>query len=225
MRHYQKGNTIGGMKKDIELINHINSEHNPSERSVCTTREAARMLGVSLRTVQLWVENGSLLAWKTDGGHRRISLASITKKLDLRALKIKENVRSATLSVLVVEDDSMLTKLYQATISKWGIPVSMRCSKDGFDALMMIGSEKPDIIITDISMPGMDGIAMLRKLRQNPANNDIEIVVVTGLDTRRIEEMGGVPDNCTVFIKPVPFALLQAKFQALANLKSSTTKQ
>ncbi|HOI51048.1 MAG TPA: helix-turn-helix domain-containing protein, partial [Azonexus sp.] len=43
----------------------------------CTTREAAEMLHVSLRTVQLWVEAGVLKAWKTDGGHRRLPLSSV----------------------------------------------------------------------------------------------------------------------------------------------------
>mgnify|MGYP000630290012 CR=1 FL=1 len=48
--------------------------------SFLTTREAAQVLGVSLRTTQLWVENGQLDAWKTEGGHRRISRASVYSK-------------------------------------------------------------------------------------------------------------------------------------------------
>lgn len=45
--------------------------------SVYSTREASEILGVSLRTVQLWVDSGVLEAWKTVGGHRRISRASV----------------------------------------------------------------------------------------------------------------------------------------------------
>ena len=44
-----------------------------------TTREAARRLGVSLRTAQLWTENGLLDAWKTEGGHRRIRAESVDR--------------------------------------------------------------------------------------------------------------------------------------------------
>jgi excisionase family DNA binding protein len=46
-----------------------------------TTREAAQALGVSLRTAQLWVENGQLEAWKTEGGHRRITPDSVQRLL------------------------------------------------------------------------------------------------------------------------------------------------
>ena len=45
----------------------------------CTTAEAARSLGVSIRTIQLWVDGGALAAWKTVGGHRRITLDSLNK--------------------------------------------------------------------------------------------------------------------------------------------------
>jgi len=45
----------------------------------CTTAEAARSLGVSIRTIQLWVDGGVLAAWKTVGGHRRITLDSLVR--------------------------------------------------------------------------------------------------------------------------------------------------
>lgn len=49
----------------------------PNPLAVCTTSEAARRLGVSSTTVQVMVERGELKAWRTRGGHRRISLDSV----------------------------------------------------------------------------------------------------------------------------------------------------
>lgn len=191
---------------------------NLTESDVCTTRSAAEMLGVSLRTVQLWVEGGSLLAWKTPGGHRRVSLASVNALLNGRKLKrgvVKPEVQA--IKVLVVEDNYALCKLYEATIRNWGIPTSVTVVNDGFAALVAIGANKPDIVITDIDMPGMDGIVMLRKLRENRECDDIEIIVVTGLDASRIADMGGVPAGISVFLKPAPFALIQARIQEIAD--------
>lgn len=51
------------------------------EKSFCTTREAAELLGVSVGTIQLWVEKGLLEAWKTGGGHRRVVRDSIERLL------------------------------------------------------------------------------------------------------------------------------------------------
>jgi excisionase family DNA binding protein len=53
------------------------------QKTFCTTREAAKLLGVSLRTAQLWSESGLLEAWKTAGGHRRITRDSIECLLSL----------------------------------------------------------------------------------------------------------------------------------------------
>lgn len=46
---------------------------------ILTTREAARMLGVAVSTAQLWMESGSLPAWKTPGGHRRVRLSAVRR--------------------------------------------------------------------------------------------------------------------------------------------------
>lgn len=54
------------------------------ERFFCSTAEAARILGVSTRTVQMWVDKGALTAWKTVGGHRRVLLESVTRLKAMR---------------------------------------------------------------------------------------------------------------------------------------------
>lgn len=57
--------------------------------NICSTREASEMLGVSQRTVQLWVESGVLKAWKTPGGHRKISLSSVNQIIEKRHISIE----------------------------------------------------------------------------------------------------------------------------------------
>ena len=66
------------------------------QKTFCTTREAAQMLGVSLRTAQLWAESGLLEAWKTDGGHRRISRHSVERLLASPAANSPSNNSAQT---------------------------------------------------------------------------------------------------------------------------------
>lgn len=191
------------------------------QQNVCTTQDAAKLLGVSLRTVQLWVENGSLRAWKTPGGHRRVLKESVDEVLKKRHLQSTPGEIRATpaVSILIAEDNRPLCKLYEATIRSWKLPVELKVVHDGFAALVAIGAGQPNIIITDIAMPGMDGIMMLHKLREDHICDGSEIIVVTGLDTVRLNEMGGIPEGITVLFKPVPFALLQARIREIANLR------
>ena len=73
-----------------------------------TTRQAAILLNVSVRSVQLWVERGALQAWKTAGGHRRISVESVQQLLDEKREKqtpLHNTQRKNSKVVLIVDED------------------------------------------------------------------------------------------------------------------------
>jgi len=79
-----------------------------------TSSEAASLLGVALSTIQLWTESGLLRAWKTGGGHRRITRQSVEHMLDQQRAAVEALPASDQFTVVVVEDDRALLKLYQA---------------------------------------------------------------------------------------------------------------
>ena len=180
----------------------------------CSTKEAARLLGVSHRTVQLWVENGSLQAWKTAGGHRRITMESINKRVGARqdAISLPQAAAPAApqlKKVLMVDDDRTLLRLYELEMGGWELPLTVMKAYDGFEALIQIGAQRPDLLISDLSMPGMDGFRMIRTLRENPSYAGMAIIVISGLEKATMQAMG-LPGDIPVFPKPVPFAQLRA---------------
>lgn len=180
----------------------------------CTTREAAETLGVSLRTAQLWVESGLLDAWKTDGGHRRINRASVQRLLDgevkLRQRDAAPAPQDERIKVLVVEDDSILLKLYKTVIGNWNLPIDIITAGNCVDGLIRVGRDAPDLMITDLAMPGFDGFQMVHSLTATSYREGMVIVVVSGLDSADIEARGGLPKGIRVFSKPVPFDQLRA---------------
>lgn len=180
----------------------------------CTTREAAEMLGVSLRTVQLWSESGLLEAWKTEGGHRRISRESVQRLLQgdrnpLPQAAVPER-RFERFKILIVEDDSVLLKLYRTVLANWKLPVELITAGNGVEGLIRVGRDTPDLMITDLAMPGMDGFELIRSLATSSFREGMEIVVVTGLDAADVAARGGLPPGIRLFPKPVPFAELRA---------------
>lgn len=164
----------------------------------CTTREAAILLGVSLRTVQLWVEEGALRAWKTPGGHRRIIRSSVDELLRSRGAELS----NPEYEILAVEDEPILRRLYEAKLG--GIPgARLRLARNGYEALMRIGEQHPDVLITDLMMPGLDGFQLLRSLREMPELGTMRIIVVTALEESEIAARGGLPEGVALFQKPV----------------------
>ena len=183
----------------------------------CSTKDAARLLGVSHRTVQLWVENGALQAWKTAGGHRRITMASVHKLVDERRAVTGAAEAPALKRLLLLDDDAVLLRLYELEIAGWNLPLTLSLAHDGFEALLRIGERRPDILVSDLSMPGMDGARMIRTLRADPACAEMTIIVVSGLDAPAIAALA-LPADIPVFPKPVPFARLRAAIErALAQ--------
>lgn len=171
-----------------------------------STRQAAERLGVSLGTVQNMVESGVLEAWKTVGGHRRIPVASLEAYLARRQQGTPSAVsQGQELDVLIAEDDPTLQMLYQFTMEKWDLPLRIRMVDNGFDGLIQVGQSPPDVLITDLMMPGMDGFEMIRRLRATPGLTHMDIIVVSALDAEMITDQGGLPADVTVFPKPIPF--------------------
>ena len=170
-----------------------------------TTRQAALRLGFSLGTVQNMVESGALEAWKTSGGHRRIPVASIEKLLARRRnLTPGTQDSGAPLDILIAEDDPTLQLLYQLTMESWDLPIKLRIVGNGFEGLLQVGQQVPDILIADLMMPGMDGFEMIRNLRANPNLARMDIIVVSAIEREEIAKKG-LPSDVTAMGKPIPF--------------------
>jgi len=184
----------------------------------CSTKEAAAVLGVSHRTVQLWVENGTLQAWRTAGGHRRITYESVNRLVDGRRIAIGGGPGAAATApapatpgkprVLVVDDDPLILRLYELQMAGWGMDMELIKAQNGFEALIRIGERRPDLLVSDLNMPGMDGFRMIRTLREDVGTAGMNMIVVSGLDRGTIKAMG-LPADIPVFPKPVPFSELR----------------
>jgi DNA-binding response OmpR family regulator len=89
------------------------------------------------------------------------------------------------------------------------------------EALMDIASMRPDLLITDLNMPGVDGMEMLRALTRNQQLLSMQILVISGLPKEAITERGGLPPNSHYLEKPINFDWLHGYVTALlvANRK------
>jgi excisionase family DNA binding protein len=194
-----------------------------SSEDYCGTSYAAKLLGLSVATVQSMVEKGEIEAWKTLGGHRRIALKSINAYLAKNSPQLSrvDTDPKHRLRVLMVEDDEATRELYRYQFEDWDLPVDCTWMPSALEAMMDIASMRPDLLITDLSMPGVDGIEMLKTLKRNLQLADMQIVVISGLPPEAVAERGGLPPHAHLLQKPVNFDWLHGYLTALltANRK------
>jgi excisionase family DNA binding protein len=180
-----------------------------------TTRDAARILGISLRTAQQWLEKGYLKGWKTSGGHRRILRSSVTRLLASRGPVELAPVAPQSLQVLVVEDNETLLKLYRLQIARWKFPVLLYTAANGYEALVMVGKVAPDLLICDLRLPGVTGFQVVRALCDMQPYSQLAIVVVSGMPSVEIDAHGSLPARVEPMGKPIDFERLQQLAQSL----------
>jgi excisionase family DNA binding protein len=196
-----------------------------------TTRDAAERLHVSLRTIQLWVEGNILPAARTPGGHRRIPESAVDALAAQTGLggvltnqsSTRNSVPVPTCDVLLVEDNSDQRMLWERTLEAFGKRIVLRTAENGYFGLLQIGRKKPDLLITDLMMPGIDGFEMIRTLRHSRDFSSIRILVISALSSADITERGGLPDGVDTLRKPIsPSTLVERVEQALPQLASAT---
>ncbi|MFO1286614.1 MAG: response regulator [Rubrivivax sp.] len=198
---------------------------NPGRAELFSTASVARRLGVSIPTVQRWVDQGHLKAWKTVGGHRRIDALSVFA-FEARAslgAAAGETAATATMaaaaatasgdgaqavSVLVVDDNPDDRDLLSAVVLEALPGARLALAGSGFEALMMMGHSPPDVLVTDIVMPHMDGLEMLRHLTSGQAVRPPLIVATSSHRPDEFARLGRLPPDVQFVPKPIDPAQL-----------------
>ncbi len=185
------------------------------------TKEAAALLGVSVSTIQKMVEAGTLRAWKTQGGHRRVAERDVAAMKRTGLASPSRDSKLGPLAVLIVEDNPVQLKAYGKAVADWGQRVSVSYAGDGATALLAIAQRRPDVVITDLSMEPFDGFHLIRTLRGSKDLLDTRVLVVTGLSGEDIAARGGLDDATLCYFKPLSFPRLNGYIDALVQRRSA----
>lgn len=189
----------------------------------CTTVEVARRLGLAVRSVQLMVDRGELEAWRTPGGHRRISRASVDRWLAARQNGLSRPatqgpsvgvpagppVGMATAApaghrprVLLIEDSRHFQNLVTLLVKARFPQIELHLADNGIAGLAMAGKLEPEVLLVDILLPGIDGATLITGLRSHPAFARSRLIVVTALEGPALEPYAFALEGLPVVHKP-----------------------
>lgn len=119
-----------------------------------STAEAARLLGLSTTLVQTLVDQNELVAWKTRGGHRRISRKSVVnyQGVSRRIEGPARSLRTHAQITLVSENSKLLGKL-KAMMAQWKLPISVSMFESVTEALLDLSHIRPDLMVVELNTP------------------------------------------------------------------------
>jgi CheY-like chemotaxis protein len=124
--------------------------------------------------------------------------------------------------VLVVEDDPETRHFYAGLLAADGFETYE--AHNGFQAFAKAIETRLDLVLTDIAVPGLDGIELCRRLRSDPQTRGVRILAVTGYDDRHYPDRAIDAGADQVLLKPVDPAFLVSEARRLVVQPASTSQ-
>ena len=161
-----------------------------TKKDIYTSGEIAKMLDISDRTARAYLRGGKIPAKQNPiTGRWKVTLE------DLRAFMLQYQMvpmvpKQVDLPprILVVDDEpaiiESIRKTFQEEMPDWVVDTT----SSGYEALIRLGTEAPDLLILDICMPGTDGYKILEAVRSNEQTAAVKILVISGY-VAKIDDM------------------------------------
>jgi excisionase family DNA binding protein len=173
------------------------------KRPFFTTFEISQICGVNPTTVQNWVKRKKLIAFQTPGGHRRVRREDLISFLKEFGMPLPADLCQNPPLVLLVDDEPDILDMLEALMQSGSEAVRVAKAQNGVDALLMIGETKPDLLILDIMMPGMNGYDVCKKLKSSSGTQNIKIIAISGDHTPAVKERALMAGADFFFTKPL----------------------
>lgn len=143
--------------------------------------QAAQVCRVTTRTINYWIRAGKLKAYATPGGHFRIWPNDLKKFLEAHNMDINfvlggEHPRK----ILVVDDDEAYAEMIREVLRDKLPTCEIAMTQDGYEALIMLGELKPDLVVLDLIMPGIDGFKVLDLITNRKTSYDLKVLILSG---------------------------------------------
>ncbi len=186
-------------------------------KQVFTTGEVARTCKISQQTVIRCFDSGRLKGFRVPGSRfRRIPRESLIAFMKENHIPL-DQLESGKKRVLVVDDDQAIIEMFTELLERDG-RFEVRTASTGYDAGIITEQFRPDIMLLDFKLPDINGNAVCRTIRANPAYEHMKIIVISGVaDPDEVEELfqGGADE----FIrKPFVIDAVISKMTELLNV-------
>jgi len=131
----------------------------------------------------------------------------------MTATESQSGAVSAEPMILIVDDQSSMRLLLRQVLATDHYRIEE--AKDGPQALRRFSEVKPDMVLLDCVMPGMDGIELCRRLKELPGNESLPVLMITTLEEDSLVQRAFSAGVTGYVTKPIDFAVLRQRVHDL----------
>jgi len=155
----------------------------PARGVPLSTGSVARYCHVTVASVCNWIKQQKLKAYTTPGGQYRVDAQDLIDFLNDNKIPVPDELqRGVSRRVLIVDDDAAVRKTLCKILQNHDPDLEVSCAGDGYQALIQMGHIKPDVVILDVRMPGLDGVHVCRQIKNAPELANTRVIAVTAFE-------------------------------------------
>ncbi len=184
--------------------------------------EVANICGVVNQTAINWIKNGYLKAFTTPGGQYRVYSEDLVDFLHSRGMRLPPELKEVLEQqmsievVLVVDDDEEFNNTLKQFLEKKYPDYTVEQAFDGFEAGKVLAESKPDMVLLDVDLPGIDGRKLCQKIKEDsPAVKPI-VIAISGVTDADIESQMMAAGADAFLAKPLKMEELPQVIEQLA---------
>jgi CheY-like chemotaxis protein len=169
----------------------------PWKKLYLSPGETAKILDVTPATLRGWTSRGILRAETTEGGHRRYPVDDVLRlaKKKGKHLELPEDL---SLRVLVVDDDEQFSHFIREVLEGMPTVSEVSVANSGYVAGNLVPRFKPDVVLLDLKMPGLDGFEVCRLIKADPETRFTRVIAMSGFCSSENREaiISAGAENC-----------------------------
>ena len=189
---------------------------------VFSALEVANICSVANQTAINWIRNGYLKAYSTPGGQYRVYADDLVNFMTERKMRIPKDLetlceRKTPVGILIVEDEVGLNSVIKQYFNKEFPDAELYQAFDGFEAGSIMVGKKPDVVILDLNLPGVDGLELCKKINATDEFGNPAVIVITALQDTEIEKQVHDLNVIAFFRKPLVLSELSQAIRSCSE--------
>ncbi|MDP1824237.1 MAG: response regulator [Archangium sp.] len=186
---------------------------------IFTSHEVASLVQVSPSSVLKWIEQGKLRAFRTPGGHRRVACEELVDFLRAHQLPVPRELESDRVRLLVIDDEATWLRALGTFLQRADSRIEVSLAESALDGLLKVGLNRPEVVLLDSYMPGMDGLEVCRRLKASEETAHIAVLAMSGRPSADLEKKFLEAGAAAFLPKPLQAAAVLTKLEGLGLVR------
>ena len=174
-----------------------------------TSHQVGEILQVNPSSINKWVNDGRIQAFRTPGGHRRIRAGDLVAFLEKHKMPVPRPLAGLSRRRLLIVDDSpKQLEALKRRLKPHSDRVELAVAANGVDALVQLGSFRPHVMVIDVTLSEVDGFEVCRRLKANGETRGIDVILTTDVASKETEMEALEAGAKRCLVKPIDINLL-----------------